>query len=598
MLGFWFVTHRVSHFFPVKKKRRSREFCCSMPSQTETLLEDAAAALTATYLDELFEGVFHEHIATAGRTLTFVSVATYAYQRLSKLVLAKSSLSYSLDAHLRFAYERAVLSTNEFVPRLADILENGDPHRRSQRTSHKPSSGRASPAAATASSPILSEEASVVNAASGFLPLDAIKVFLRAPGLSKQDKLTAWGEIRRMSLAYFLVVSYMRVLFLSACTVRNALLVVINLEEQAALAKAKSQSKNVTSKWSLMKRFLQSRRNTADDGTGETTSAFLLEMMMNQALGAVGSAGSSSPFSEDGPEGLCCPAVLMDIVLASTEDVVRAALLVVDATLTHTDPVDRGECDEDDLSILLDVLINSFQPPEPWIVFARIKDECVDRLTAALQEHQKAVVRGAACGAPGSLSNVDGGGIAAAPFMVSKNGSLTGSTAGAPSVSANHSSRQLSRCASEESDAAAASEPLPTIPDDDTIQQQCTTSLPHGASSRSSSFHLLSNQTPFELPANIAARLAAYLFDALCTSDDVGVICEALLSKELARLRSTCLESFVDNPKYGNGKRATLVAASQLDKFRQQVKDQRAEDVPATLKKFCEELLKVSTGHL
>ncbi|CUG08781.1 Hypothetical protein, putative [Bodo saltans] len=111
-----------------------------------------------------------------------------------------------------------------------------------------------------------------------------------------------------------------------------------------------------------------------------------------------------------------------------------------------------------------------------------------------------------------------------------------------------------------------------------------------GPSSRSSSFHR--STPPFELPLDTSSRLAHYLHDVLCTSDDVGLISETVLHRELARLRAMCMSTFVSNPKYGNGKRPTLVAASMLDKFRQQVHSDPVEGVPHALQTFSQELVK------
>lgn len=539
-------------------------------------LNDEASAALSTYLDELFEGVFHENIATAGKTLTFLSIATYGYSRLSKSVIGQSDLSYSLSAHLRLAYERAVVFTNtDFSPKLASVLEAGRPPAKSDglaggtlglSTSSQPISGRSTPV-----SPAADGEASSTRSSSscgGLLPLDAIKDSLQRGQLTKEQKLAAWADIRRLSLAYFLVVAYLRVQFITACTIRNALLVMIHVEDHEASKRAKAQSSDETSRWSSLKRFLKNRQ------AGKSNSEQLMEMMMSQALGAFGggsSFASSSPFANDGPEGLCSPAALVDVILESVETVTLAALRVVDATLSQMDPIDKGECDEDDMMILLDVLCNTFQAPEPWTIFLGVKSAMVDKIAAAiLRDADEAM------------------------------------------TSIHPSSRQPSRCPSEESSrrdetAAASSTRSPHHDDLDHPSHAhvpSTSSLEAfghpqqggplrqggGPSSRSSSFHR--STPPFELPLDTSSRLAHYLHDVLCTSDDVGLISETVLHRELARLRAMCMSTFVSNPKYGNGKRPTLVAASMLDKFRQQVHSDRVEGVPHALQTFSEELVK------
>ncbi|CUG08774.1 Hypothetical protein, putative, partial [Bodo saltans] len=341
-------------------------------------LHDEASAALSTYLDELFEGVFHENIATAGKTLTFLSIATYGYSRLSKSIIGQSDLSYSLSAHLRLAYERAVVFTNtDFSPKLASVLEAGRPPAKSDglaggtlglSTSSQPISGRSTPV-----SPPDCEASSTRSSSScgGLLPLDAIKDSLQRGQLTKEQ----------MSLAYFLVVAYLRVQFITACTIRNALLVMIHVEDHEASKRAKAQSSDETSRWSSLKRFLKNRQ------AGKSNSEQLMEIMMSQALGAFGggsSFASSSPFANDGPEGLCSPAALVDVILESVETVTHAALRVVDATLSQMDPIDKGECDEDDMMILLDVLCNTFQAPEPWTVFLGVKSAMVDKIAAAI----------------------------------------------------------------------------------------------------------------------------------------------------------------------------------------------------------------------
>jgi hypothetical protein len=526
--------------------------------------EEAATALS-TYLDELFEGVFHENIATAGKTLTFLSVATYGYTRLSKSIIGQSDLSYSLSAHLRLAYERAVVFTNtDFSPKLAALLEAGRVRKRdtshggcaddmlTTSTASQPVSGRTTPLTPQ-------EHAAPQTPTGGLLPLDAIKASHQRGQLTKEQKIAAWADIRRFSLAYFLVVSFLRVQFVTACTLRNALLVMIHVEDHEASKKAKAQSNEASSRWSSLKRFLKNRKE------GKSSSEQLMEMMMSQALGALGSASlssSSSPFANDGPEGICSPSALVDIVLDSAELVTEAALRVVDATLSQMDPVDRGECDEDDMSILLEVLCNTFQAPETWTLFTGIKSAMVDKVSAAItREHDEAM------------------------------------------TSVHPSSRQPSRCPSEESSGPSGA-----------AQHQLQTKSPHcdelfetrsgglaplqaefsqaAPCSRSSSFHRAT--PPFELPLDTSRRLANYLHDVLCTSDDVDLISDTVLHRELARLRALCMGTFVSNPKYGCGMRPTLVAASMLDKFRQQVHDDRIEGVPHALQTFSQELVK---GH-
>lgn len=543
----------------------------------DPILSDEATSALASYLDEMFEGVFHDRIATAGKALTILSVGTYCYQKLAKTAIGQSDLSYSLAAHLRLAYERAVMSTNtDFMPRLVAALEHGSTYISASSSQEEsdhhvkaPSEGERpglSPVTSTSSSDFACPKGQNPQYRRGLLPLDAIKSSLLSGLLSKQEKIDAWGEVRRQSLAFFLVVTYMRALFLSACTIRNSLLVAIHLEDQDAAKKRKSQQQStassVTSKWSLFKRFIQNRTS---GGGGDGTSAFFLDMMMSAALGSLGGSSTSSPFAEDGPEGSCSPVALMHIVLSSVDDVVHAALRVVDVTLSQMDPVDKGECDEDDMSILLDVISNAFEAPEPWLIFLRLKGVCADQLCRT-EGPSKAR----------SVNHPDavGGGGDGQIFNRSFPTAASGSTG---------------QCASSRStmhDAGNSRQPSRSPSEDVAVSSRSSSSARHGDS------------TPFALPVHTAHRLALYLHDTLCTSDDVGLLCETILHNELARMRELCLTSFAANAKYGSGKRPTLVAASQLDKFRQQVKEDRIDNVPLPLQRFAQELLKASARQI